>query len=902
LTSAAIALIRDIRASLPSRQVQGIRSVRGIYPSSKMGVGIQFESHTNELPTVSELEHQDRYREYYDQPPKVMVKYFDESAKRNVGYEITPDFFQISDKPGWIECKKEDELKKLAQKMPEMYVRDPDGTWRCPPGEVFAAKYGLSFSVRSSESTDWIKYQNLIFLEDYFDGPEIDIPGPITEAVTKTIQETPGITLGELLKSVTGVTPDSIHFLIARFLIYTDLSSALLTEPHKVRLYGNQRIAKAHALTAKRTIINFGDDLLIEPRIGMLFECDGSRYKIIHLGVTSVTLAIDDSDEIIDWPLREFQKRLKREQLKPIGTATESDKDILAFLRTTDPRALEEAVQRQELLGDARIDPMSCTGRWPTLTRNQYRWQKRARLAILENRPALMGLVPQHKRKGNRKKRIRLRTARIVLRVTKSDYVTPTKPNAFACWGKICNECDAIGAEGISYKTYLRILARRDRLHQIRQREGDRVAHNFEPPYWYLNEHTPRHGSRAFEIVHADHTQIDMFTKCRRTGKVLGKGWMTKLTDAYSRKVLAVYISYRAPSVLSIMAALRVFVRRHGRLPQILVVDNGPEFHSTDFGQLAAWYRITVKWRPPRKPRFGSIDERLFGTFTTRVLHNQPGNTQALKRVRTLTASHDPRRLAEWTLEDFAPWMEEFFYEVYDTTSHPALGQSPREAFAYSLANYGLRKHKFVASYEVFRRLTMVTPKQPYVTIQPKTGARINYNDYWAEEFSEPGIMLSKAPSKYDADDYSTAYIWIKTRWVKCRSPHCSIFEGLTEEEVRFYTEELVKQRQEHEKKRPITARAMALFIERMAAARRDLPVMLEAEANRRLADHFENGSLLSQTRTTPSINARNGLLRSDTPDSIGSSSLHQIGEAVHPVENQGDSGFVGDWNEEASA
>ena len=119
-----------------------------------MGVGIRFESRATELPTISELEHQDRYREFYDQPPRVTVRYFDENAKRNVRFDVTPDFFQISDKPGWIECKKEDDLEKLAQTMPEMYVREPDGTWRCPPGEAFAAKYGLSFCVRASGSTD----------------------------------------------------------------------------------------------------------------------------------------------------------------------------------------------------------------------------------------------------------------------------------------------------------------------------------------------------------------------------------------------------------------------------------------------------------------------------------------------------------------------------------------------------------------------------------------------------------------------------------------------------------------------------------------------------------------------------------------------------------------------------
>jgi len=46
-------IIEQIRKSDPSRRVQsGKRSVSGRFPSSKMGVTIQYESHKNELPFI----------------------------------------------------------------------------------------------------------------------------------------------------------------------------------------------------------------------------------------------------------------------------------------------------------------------------------------------------------------------------------------------------------------------------------------------------------------------------------------------------------------------------------------------------------------------------------------------------------------------------------------------------------------------------------------------------------------------------------------------------------------------------------------------------------------------------------------------------------------------------------
>jgi len=63
------------------------------------------------------------------------------------------------------------------------------------------------------------------------------------------------------------------------------------------------------------------------------------------------------------------------------------------------------------------------------------------------------------------------------------------------------------------------------------------------------------------------------------------------------------------------MMVLRECVRRHGRFPQNLVVDGGKEFESVYFDTLLARFECIKKTRPPAKARFGSVCERLFGTF-----------------------------------------------------------------------------------------------------------------------------------------------------------------------------------------------------------------------------------------------------------------------------------------------
>src|SRR5262249_37725381 len=157
--------------------------------------------------------------------------------------------------------------------------------------------------------------------------------------------------------------------------------------------------------------------------------------------------------------------------------------------------------------------------------------------------------------------------------------------------------------------------------------------------------------------------------------RLLGRPWATFLMDAYSRRLLAVSLTFDAPSYRSCMMAVRICVRRYGRLPQTLVIDGGKEFHSVYVESLLAHYYCTPKTLPGAQPRFGAVVERLFGTAQTQFIHTLVGNTQARIQPRLLTPAVDPQRHAVWTLGDLYAFLCEWAYEVYDQTVHPALGQ-----------------------------------------------------------------------------------------------------------------------------------------------------------------------------------------------------------------------------------
>ncbi|MBI4320245.1 MAG: TnsA endonuclease N-terminal domain-containing protein [Chloroflexi bacterium] len=166
LSEQARSTIESIRSSPPARRVRGAAgnvSVR--YPSRKMGVTIQAESHRNELAGVYEKEHDPETLEYFDQPPPIKLVYQAKNGQQ-VGVLHTPDYFVIrTDSIGWEEWKTEEELHRLLVKMPNRYVRGEDGRWCCPPGERYAEQFGFFYRVRSSDEIDWVLQRNLLFLE-----------------------------------------------------------------------------------------------------------------------------------------------------------------------------------------------------------------------------------------------------------------------------------------------------------------------------------------------------------------------------------------------------------------------------------------------------------------------------------------------------------------------------------------------------------------------------------------------------------------------------------------------------------------------------------------------------------------------------------------------------------------
>jgi transposase InsO family protein len=607
LSEAARALIDRIRSSEPVRRVGGGKSnVVGRYPSTKMGRTVQFESHRLEFAVAVELEDDATVLEYYDQPCRIPLSYH-ASSGRKVCVQHTPDFFVLrSDSAGWEECKTDEQLAVLAQKSPQRYEATQEHAWRCPPGEAYAASFALYYRIRPSSQVDWVLQRNLCFLDDYLRGDSSTVDPRLREIVIARVSALPGIALDELIRRMeVPEAADSVHSMIAHKEIYIDLKAAPLASPDRVRVFRDSGSALGFEPTPSR------GGTVVDIEVGSFIDWDGSTWRVANVGDSAVGL-VGARREVTELSGAAMERLIGEGRI--VLSASEVDRRLRdavhARLAAASERDLKIANRRFAALQDAK----SRRTNRDVPARTLRSWALRYAQAEEAYGDGYVGLLPELYKRGNRHGRIPEEARALMRQSIDSDFGNAKQKSKYTCWIALTHACEQRGLAVPSYRAFRRALQKRSQFEQTLQRKGRRAAYEFEPPYWDLQMTTPRHGDRPFEIAHIDHTELDVELRCATTDRPLGRPWMTLLVDAFSRRILGMYLTFDPPSYRSCMMVLRDCVRRHARLPQVIVADGGREFESTYFETLLARYECTKKTRPPAKARFGSVCERLFGT------------------------------------------------------------------------------------------------------------------------------------------------------------------------------------------------------------------------------------------------------------------------------------------------
>jgi putative transposase len=820
LDQPAIDIISKIRNSPPVRSVRGGRNnVRGRYPSNLMGVTIQFESHTCELPFIYALEYvESDVSEYYDQPYTFTIEYENRKG-RKVSVPYTPDFFIIRDTyVEFIECKTEDELRKMTKDRPGFFVLHKDGRWRCPPVEKALARYGFSHRVISSAEIDLTLYNNTIFFEDYLHVNTPPVSATICSSVLQTLKMASRVTLDELLNLTFtfGGTADDIYTLIARGDLYVDLTAELIEDRKYVWVYLDKETAELHRPTDQ--FFDYAKAKYATIREGARFvfnDGDNKTFRVVLVGENKIYMESEDGAAPC-LSHSHFERLVRDGELKCLDFDSESNQEneALRIINSATKKAIEKANFIKRVM-ERHFNGLPLTEGVPQRTFEYWksRWITGQRLYG----SGYAGVIFDYRSRGDRKTtKINPDAVVEMNRLIEADYENDVAQGIFAVWSKLVLWCDEQNPKikEPCYQTFIRYVKKRPQHLQALKRLGHRAAYDLQPYYPWLEKNTPPHGSRPFQVVHIDHTELDIELVDPDTGENLGRPQLTLIVDAFSRRILALYLTLDPPSYRSDMMVIRECVRKWGHLPQTIIVDGGSDFHSIYFETLAAAFEITIKTRPKHEPRFGSVIDRLFVITNTEFVHLLKGNTKLRRKIRQVSRSHDPSRLAAWTLDALDESLCDWAYNSYDAESHGTLKRSPRDVFESTRKLTGERRHRLLPYDWEFLILTMPSTKKGTAKVQNGGGVKINYDFYQCEELES--LVGARVEVRFDPLNIVYAYVRIKDKWVRCFCKNYRHLARMNERDRRLYSNT------ESQRKRIFSKGLRDRALERALKSRRD--------------------------------------------------------------------------------
>lgn len=851
-------IVNKIRTSDPVRKVKGSgRNVSGFHSSQKMGRTIQFESHTVELPAlISFYEYDDDVLEYWDQPIQLTLK-CSPDGKKATNISHVPDFFVIRTHSfGFEEWKPEKTLIKRAEQYPYRYIRNEDGKWQDVIAQAQVGELGFYFRLRTDSEIDWVKYRNLKYLKDYLDRRYL-VSEEIEENLNKIVTTQPGISLAQLLHKARIATSDDINALIATNKLYVDLSAVSLTEQERVHIFRDQVTAEAYVTaTFNHSQLVTSSLKTIDIKVGSSFLLDGKCLTIDHIGDSIVILR--GQDGLIRWTHEEFQQLVKLGDITnlQIEEATSLDSVGWEYFVKASPEALAVANDRYAIIKLYLNEKISTfeLEQSDTPERTIRYWKAKYRKAEQEYGCGFIGLIPQWK--GNPTPRYSDEDLAFIDKIIESEYETYKQKDAWSVYEVLKSKWTEYSqfTPVPSHTFFYQRIKKRSGYKQTKKRQGTRAANQHSGP-WLIELTTPRHGERPFEIVHIDHTELEIECICPDSKVNLGRPWVTAMIDANTRRILAVYLTFDPPSYRSCMMILRICVQRFGRFPEWIVVDNAPEFKSTYFDTLIARFGANKKHRPKDVPKYSSIIERWFHTQNTQFFHNLRGNTQIMKYVRWVKKENNPKNLAIWKLDELYDYFAfGYCYGAYDQKEHPALeGFSPQQAFEFGLAKTGYRSHQIIKYDDQFKILTSPSTPKGTAKVIPGTGVRINYSDYWSNEFYS--VENQSVPIRYDPSDYGIAYAYVGNRWVTCISNYYTKFQGYSERAINIATIIIRRKRQIHNQNTYVNPNEIVALLEDaeeheelMLQLRRDWSVkrvnsLIEGKLDANLFDSANNNS-----------------------------------------------------------
>ncbi len=372
----------------------------------------------------------------------------------------------------------------------------------------------------------------------------------------------------------------------------------------------------------------------------------------------------------------------------------------IAYLKALESLGIEERTPKPETLR-ALCSELGDSN--PPAPVTIYRW----RIALEAAHGDVRALLPAYTRRGNRRRRMCPEILAVIERVIQERYLSPARPTTKVVHDGVGAEIRRMNAHRLpgeqlvapTLRTIQREIKRLDKYEVVSARIGKRAADILFRPTGRGAE-----AQRPLHRVEMDHTPLNIIVVDEELGLPLGRPWITSAVDVFSRMPVGIHVGFEPPSWQTVMSCLREAIRPKTDLkdrypsisnpwpcygvPEVLVVDNGMEFHSESLELACLQLGIDIQYSPRRCPWYKGKIERHFRTLDTDFIRGTPGYTFPSPADR---GDYNPVKEALLPLGALKEALYKWIVDVYAQDTHRGLQGVPAVRWRQGEAEYGVR-------------------------------------------------------------------------------------------------------------------------------------------------------------------------------------------------------------------
>lgn len=303
-------------------------------------------------------------------------------------------------------------------------------------------------------------------------------------------------------------------------------------------------------------------------------------------------------------------------------------------------------------------------------------------------------LIPGRSSGGRGREQLPGAVEAVIREVLRREYLTRQRKSVAAVHREIVRQCRTRGLRPPSRGSVVRRIAKLEPVTATRVREGPDAARakqsagGVRPPV-----------TAVLAQVQIDHTVVDLIVVDEQHRLPIGRPYVTAGIDVFSRSVAGLVVTSDPPSATTVGLCLahmvtdkRAWLERLGveavwpmsGKPAELFVDNAAEFKSEALRRGCEQHGIGLRYRPPGRPHYGGIVERVIGTMM-QLIHELPGTTFSHPGQR---AGYDADGAAWLTMTELQRWLA-LAVAGYHGQVHGTLRQPPAARWADGIAATG---------------------------------------------------------------------------------------------------------------------------------------------------------------------------------------------------------------------